>query len=98
MFYEIKVTKQVIFYPKIISSQTLDLFINNNVTNQFVPYNFVIFNFQPNHSMLYVTPLKAYIVDCTEVSQSFNDIGITGMKVCISMKSNVLYFPRYVND
>ena len=31
--------------------------------------------------MLHVTPLKAILVDCTEVSASFNDEGIQGMKV-----------------
>lgn len=35
----------------------------------------------PQHSMLLVTPLKALYVDCTEVSQTFNEEGIEGMKV-----------------
>ncbi|EEB19549.1 conserved hypothetical protein [Pediculus humanus corporis] len=34
----------------------------------------------PNYNMLHVTPLKAILVDCTEVSASFNDEGIQGMK------------------
>lgn len=36
---------------------------------------------QASHSMLMVTPLKALYVDCTEVSQIFNEDGIEGMKV-----------------
>lgn len=35
---------------------------------------------QPNQSTLYVTPLKACVVDCTEVSASFNTTGIPGME------------------
>mgnify|MGYP005984122875 FL=1 len=38
---------------------------------------------QKNHLMLHVTPLNAIYVDCTEVSQSFNEEGIEGMKVCL---------------
>uniref|UniRef100_A0A1I8M1A6 CASC1 C-terminal domain-containing protein n=1 Tax=Musca domestica TaxID=7370 RepID=A0A1I8M1A6_MUSDO len=34
----------------------------------------------PNHSTLLVTPLKTAIIDCTEVSASFNSLGITGME------------------
>lgn len=34
----------------------------------------------PNYSMLLVTPLKAIIVDCTEVSQAFTQQGVEGMK------------------
>lgn len=36
---------------------------------------------QALHSMVLVTPLKALYVDCTEVSQIFNEEGIEGMKV-----------------
>ncbi|KAI9590175.1 hypothetical protein GQX74_008343, partial [Glossina fuscipes] len=34
----------------------------------------------PNHSTLLVTPLKTAIIDCTEVSASFNSLGIPGME------------------
>ncbi|KNC28645.1 hypothetical protein FF38_04905 [Lucilia cuprina] len=34
----------------------------------------------PNHSTLLVTPLKTAIIDCTEVSASFNSQGIAGME------------------
>ncbi|KAM7349932.1 uncharacterized protein ACRADG_008658 isoform 2-T2 [Cochliomyia hominivorax] len=34
----------------------------------------------PNHSTLLVTPLKTAIIDCTEVSASFNSQGISGME------------------
>ncbi|XP_075155602.1 uncharacterized protein LOC142228963 [Haematobia irritans] len=33
----------------------------------------------PNHSTLLVTPLKTAIIECTEVSASFNSTGIAGM-------------------
>lgn len=36
---------------------------------------------QAAHAMVMVTPLKALYVDCTEVSQVFNEEGIEGMKV-----------------
>lgn len=36
---------------------------------------------QKNHCMLYVTPLNALLVDCTEVSQTFNEQGVENMKV-----------------
>lgn len=36
---------------------------------------------QKNHLMLHVTPLSATYIDCTEVSQTFNDVGIENMKV-----------------
>lgn len=36
---------------------------------------------QVQHSTLMVTPLKALYVDCTEVSQVFNEEGVEGMKV-----------------
>ena len=47
---------------------------------------------QPNYNMLHVTPLKAILVDCTEVSASFNDEGIQGMKV---IKKNIFYLYDY---
>lgn len=34
-------------------------------------------------SMLMVTPLKALLVNCTEVSQTFSEKGIEKMKVCL---------------
>lgn len=37
--------------------------------------------FQKNHSMLLVTPQKASLIECTEVSQVFCDDDIEGLKV-----------------
>ncbi|KAJ6632758.1 Dynein axonemal intermediate chain 7 like [Pseudolycoriella hygida] len=34
----------------------------------------------PNHSTLLVTPLKASIIDCTDVSPCFNPVGVEGME------------------
>ncbi len=50
------------------------------IPSQFVAKNF--FNFQPTHSTLHVTPLKASIIDCTDVSPCFNPVGVEGMEVC----------------
>lgn len=36
---------------------------------------------QPLYSTLHVTPLKACLVDCTDVSPCFNPIGVEGMGV-----------------
>lgn len=41
---------------------------------------FLFFILQPSHSTLLVTPLKTSIIDCTEVSASFNSQGIAGME------------------
>lgn len=35
-----------------------------------------------DYSMLMVTPLKALLVNCTEVSQTFSEEGVDKMKVC----------------
>ncbi|KAJ8958390.1 hypothetical protein NQ318_002172 [Aromia moschata] len=42
---------------------------------------------QKNYSMLLVTPLKATYVDCTEVSQFFNEEEIEGMRFCADLYS-----------
>lgn len=38
---------------------------------------------QPSHSTLLVTPLKTYIVECTEVLPSFVATPIAGMNVSV---------------
>lgn len=58
---------------------------------------FFFFFLQPNYSMLHVTPLKAILVDCTEVSASFNEEGIQGMKVIekVNLIFNLKRFEEY---
>lgn len=51
-----------------------------NIVLQMREYNAEKFK-QKSHLMLLVTPLKALYVDCTEVSQTFNEEGIENMKV-----------------
>ncbi|XP_069691466.1 dynein axonemal intermediate chain 7 homolog [Periplaneta americana] len=45
---------------------------------------------QHDYSLLLVTPLKACIVDCTEMSQSFSDEGVQGTKFCSDLYHLVL--------
>jgi hypothetical protein len=51
-----------------------------NIVLQMREYNFEKTK-QKSHLMLHVTPLSAIFVDCTEVSQTFNEEGIENMKV-----------------
>ncbi|XP_050328523.1 dynein axonemal intermediate chain 7 [Bactrocera neohumeralis] len=51
-------------------SRTIVLLMRELIEGKKVPY----------HSTLLVTPLKTAIIDCTEVSPSFNSAGITGME------------------
>jgi hypothetical protein len=50
-----------------------------NIVLQMREYNFEKTK-QKSHLMLHVTPLNAIFVDCTEVSQTFNEEGIENMK------------------
>lgn len=51
---------------------------------------------QAAHAMVMVTPLKALYVDCTEVSQVFNEEGIEGMKVRLFSENLYLIFKAYI--
>ncbi|KAJ4443303.1 hypothetical protein ANN_04971 [Periplaneta americana] len=60
------------------------------VTLVVLKYMEVALLLQHDYSLLLVTPLKACIVDCTEMSQSFSDEGVQGTKFCSDLYHLVL--------